>query len=162
MANTNKNENLVPSRSYIQRVKDYVKTIKLLNGSINLNSSVGFETTFSRWNLEQSIPLSNMWRTLFWNHLKLLKVNQLLRILQSLRIHYRWSRRLWRTFFLKPTVINLLKSHYEFKVKINLHCIMERCEVRSGAIITANPAFHSDPMVNVKGSVTDDLSQAAR
>jgi len=34
---------------------------------------------------------------------------------------------------------------------------MERYEVRSGEIITAKPAFHSDPMVNVKGYDTDDL-----
>ena len=38
-----------------------------------------------------------------------------------------------------------------------LHCIMERYKVRSGEIITANPAFHSNIMINVKGSDTDDL-----
>jgi len=57
----------------------------------------------------------------------------------------------------KQTVIDLLRGHYETKVTIILHCIMERYEVRSGEIITANPAFHSDIMINVKGSDTNDL-----
>ena len=57
----------------------------------------------------------------------------------------------------KQTVIALLRGYYETKVKIILHCIMERYEVRSGEIITANPAIHSNVMINVKGSDTDDL-----
>ena len=44
----------------------------------------------------------------------------------------------------KQTVIGLLQNHYETKVKIILHCIMERYEARSGEIITAKPAFYSD------------------
>ena len=35
--------------------------------------------------------------------------------------------------------------------------LMERYEVRSGKIITANQAFHSNPMVNLKGSDIDEL-----
>jgi len=46
----------------------------------------------------------------------------------------------------KQTVIDLLRGHYETVVKIILHCIMERYEVRSGEIITANQAFHSNVM----------------
>jgi len=57
----------------------------------------------------------------------------------------------------KQTVIDFLKNHYETKVKIILHCIMQTYEVRSGELITANPAFHSNVMINVKGSDTDDL-----
>jgi len=34
---------------------------------------------------------------------------------------------------------------------------MERYEVRSGEIITANPAFNSNPMVYLKGSDIDEL-----
>ena len=52
----------------------------------------------------------------------------------------------------KQTVIDLLRGHYETKVQIILHCIMERYKARSGEIITANPAFHSNIMINVKGS----------
>jgi len=55
----------------------------------------------------------------------------------------------------KQTVVDLLKDHHETKVKIILHCIMERYEMRSGEIITAEEPFHSDIMINVKSS--DDL-----
>ena len=161
MANTNRNKNLVPSRSYFQRVKDYVKT--------KWNEFVDWidNSKFVSW-FRDNIPLlkpraiDTAFEHVKKTILKPFEIAESKSALKNFAIAYTIKGQDGydeRSFLsaVKSTVINLLKSHYEIKVKIILHSIMERYEVRSGAIITAKPAFHSDPMVNIKGSDTDDL-----
>ena len=59
----------------------------------------------------------------------------------------------------KETVIKLLENSRQTKVKLilNLKCIMERTEIKTGEVIVKDAAFHSQQEVYLESTDIDEM-----